>query len=215
VKGPSERGARSGRGFALVVSGPSGSGKSTICRRLLEDPRVTFSVSATTRPMRPGEVDGKDYHFVDKARFKGLIEQGAFLEWAEVHGNLYGTLRSQVLEALERGQIVLVEIDVQGGAQLKAIDYFPGTYVFIAPPDMPTLERRLAGRGTDAPDVVERRMRKAREEMLAQDKYDHVVVNDDLERARAVVRRIAGLEPRGSTARAPREPGESHGEDQR
>lgn len=191
------------RGFALVLSGPSGSGKSTICKRLLEDPRVTFSVSATTRPRRAGEVDGRDYLFVEKERFKDLIERGAFLEWAEVHGNLYGTLRSQVQEALDRGQIVLVEIDVQGGAQLKAIDFFPGTYVFVAPPDMPTLERRLAGRGTDLPEVVARRLQKAREEMLAQDKYDHVVVNDDLERALAEVRRIAGLAQRPASAAAP------------
>lgn len=198
---------RSEAGFALVVSGPSGSGKSTICRRLLEDPRVTFSVSATTRARRTGEVDGRDYLFVDKPRFQELIREGAFLEWAEVHGNLYGTLRSAVQDALSRGKIVLVEIDVQGGAQLKAIDFFRGVYVFIAPPSMEALERRLVGRGTDAPDVIERRLRKAREEMLAQDRYDHVVVNDDLDRAVAAVRHIAGLDdaPPLASARAERD----------
>lgn len=205
-----QSGAREPRpepGFALVVSGPSGCGKSTICRRLLEDPRVTFSVSATTRARRPGEVDGRDYLFVDKARFQELIREGAFLEWAEVHGNLYGTLRSAVQEALDRGKIVLVEIDVQGGAQLKAIDFFRGVYVFIAPPSMEALERRLVGRGTDAPDVIERRLRKAREEMLAQDRYDHVVVNDELERAVEAVRRIAGLDaaPPLASAKAERD----------
>ena len=179
-------------GLMLVVSGPSGCGKSTICRRLLEDPRVTFSVSATTRPMRPGEVDGRDYVFVDKERFRALIEEGAFIEWAEVHGNLYGTLRVELDKALATHRVVLVEIDVQGGAQLKALD-LPGLYVFIAPPDMETLERRLVGRGTDAKDVIERRLRKAREEMLAQDKYDEVIVNDDLERAIEAVRALAGL----------------------
>ena len=180
-------------GLMLVVSGPSGCGKSTICRRLLEDPRVTFSVSATTRPMRKGEVDGEDYVFVDKEQFRNMIEEGAFIEWAEVHGNLYGTLRAQLDRELSAGKVVLVEIDVQGGAQLKALD-LPGLYVFIAPPDMETLEHRLVGRGTDAPDVIERRLRKAREEMLAQDKYDEIVVNDDLSSAIEQVRRIAGLE---------------------
>jgi len=202
-----ERGSQSGAGFALVVSGPSGCGKSTICRRLLEDPRVTFSVSATTRARRPGEVDGRDYIFVDKPRFQELVREGAFLEWAEVHGNLYGTLRSAVQDALSRGKVVLVEIDVQGGAQLKAIDFFRGVYVFIAPPSMEALERRLVGRGTDAPDVIERRLRKAREEMLAQDRYDHVVVNDDLDRAVEAVRHIAGLDDASplASARAERE----------
>ena len=180
-------------GLMLVVSGPSGCGKSTICRRLLEDPRVTFSVSATTRPMRKGEVDGEDYVFVDKEQFRNMIEEGAFIEWAEVHGNLYGTLRAQLDRELSAGKVVLVEIDVQGGAQLKALD-LPGLYVFIAPPDMETLESRLVGRGSDAPDVIERRLRKAREEMLAQDKYDEIVVNDDLSTAIEQVRRIAGLE---------------------
>jgi len=180
-------------GLLLVVSGPSGSGKSTICRRLLEDPRVSFSVSATTRPKRAREVDGEDYVFVDKERFRALIEEGAFIEWAEVHGNLYGTLRTELDRALVAGRVVVVEIDVQGGAQLKALD-LPGTYVFIAPPDMETLERRLVGRGTDASDVIQGRLLKAREEMRAQEKYDVVIVNDDLERAIADVRRIAGLD---------------------
>ena len=191
------------KGLMLVVSGPSGCGKSTICRRLLEDARVSFSVSATTRPKRAGEVDGRDYVFVDKERFRALIEEGAFIEWAEVHGNLYGTLRIELDRALAAHDVVLVEIDVQGGAQLKALD-LPGTYVFIAPPDMETLERRLVGRGTDAPDVIERRLRKAREEMLAQDKYDRVIVNDDLERAVAAVRAIAGLEQAANDAEATR-----------
>ena len=176
----------------LVVSGPSGCGKSTICQRLLTDPRVQFSVSATTRPPRAGEIDGVDYRFVDKERFRRHIEAGDFIEWAEVHGHLYGTLSGPMEEALAAGRVYLVEIDVQGGAQLKALD-LPGTYVFIAPPDMEALERRLNGRGTDSADVIRRRLRKAHEEMLARDKYDHVVVNDDLEQAVAEVRRLAGL----------------------
>jgi guanylate kinase len=184
----------------LVVSGPSGSGKSTICRRLLADPRVEFSVSATTRPARPGEVDGRDYTFLDKARFRAEIERGAFIEWAEVHGNLYGTPRAPMERALAAGKVFLLEIDVQGGAQLKALG-LPGVYVFIAPPDLLSLRARLERRGTDAPDVVERRLAKAQEEMRARERYDHVVVNQELERAVAEVRRLAGLagEPSGST----------------
>ncbi len=185
-----------GNGRVLVVSGPSGCGKSTICRRLLEDPRVEFSVSVTTRAKRPGEVDGRDYVFVDKARFREHIEQGDFIEWAEVHGNLYGTLRAPMERATAAGKVFLLEVDVQGGAQLKALG-IPGLYLFVAPPDMETLRARLVGRGTDAPESIERRLRKAQEELLAKDKYDRVVVNTDLERALAEVRRLAGLEPGG------------------
>jgi guanylate kinase len=187
------------RGTMLVVSGPSGSGKSTICKRLLSDPRVEFSVSATTRSPRSGEVDGRDYHFLDKAHFRKEIERGAFIEWAEVHGNLYGTPRVPMEQALAAGQVFLLEIDVQGGAQLKALG-LPGVYIFIAPPDLTSLRARLEQRGTDTPEVIERRLAKAQEEMRARERYDHVVVNTDLEGAVAEVRRLAGLssEPSGS-----------------
>ncbi len=178
----------------LVISGPSGSGKSTICRRLLEDPRVEFSVSATTRPPRNGEVDGRDYHFMDKQRFREHIERGDFIEWAEVHGNLYGTLRAPMERATAEGRFFLLEVDVQGGAQLKTLG-IPGVYVFIAPPDMAALRARLENRGTDAPEVIERRLAKAQEEMRAQERYDHVLVNDDLEETLRQVRRLAGLDP--------------------
>ena len=182
-------------GKLLVISGPSGSGKSTICQRLLKDARVEFSISATTRPMRGGEVDGEDYVFVDKPTFKGHIERGEFIEWAEVHGNLYGTLRAPMEAALERGKVYLVEIDVQGGSTLKALEMdVPSLFVFIAPPSMEVLEARLRGRGTDAPEVIARRLEKAHEELLAQDKYDHVVVNRDVDAAVAEVRRLADLE---------------------
>ena len=187
------------RGRTLVISGPSGCGKSTICQRLLEDPSVEFSVSATTRPKRPGEVDGRDYFFVDQERFRRHIENGDFLEWAEVHGSLYGTLRDQMERALDRGRVFLLEVDVQGGAQLKALG-IPGVYVFVTAPDMETLRARLFGRGTDSPEVVEKRMQKAHEELLARDKYDHVVVNDDLEHAVGEVRRLVGLGAREAQA---------------
>jgi guanylate kinase len=188
-------------GTLLVVSGPSGSGKSTLCKRLLADPRVEFSVSATTRAPRAGEVDGRDYHFMDKARFRAEIERGAFIEWAEVHGNLYGTPRQPMERALAAGRVFLVEIDVQGGAQLKALG-LPGSYVFVEAPDLDCLRTRLVRRGSDAPEVVERRMARAQEEMRARDRYDHVLVNDDLDRALAELRRIAGL----AAGQPPREP---------
>jgi guanylate kinase len=183
-------------GRMLVISGPSGCGKSTICRRLLEDPRVEFSVSATTRRPRAGEVDGRDYHFLDEPTFRAKIEHGEFVEWAEVHGNLYGTLLSTLQRQLEPSRTLLLEVDVQGGAKLKSLGV-PGLYVFIAPPDMQTLRVRLERRGSDAPEVIERRMAKAHEEMRARERYDHVIVNDDLERTLQAVRALAGLDEAG------------------
>ena len=180
-------------GQMLVISGPSGSGKTSVCKRLLEDPRVTFSVSATTRPPRPGEVDGRDYHFVTPEWFRAQMREGNFIEHAEVYGNMYGTLRAPMQEAVERGEIYLVEIDVQGALQLKALGV-PGLYVFIAPPNLEELRRRLVGRKTDAPEVVERRLKKAEDELRERVKYDHVVINDELPRALAEVRRLVGLE---------------------
>jgi guanylate kinase len=181
------------RGRMLLISGPSGSGKSTICRRLFEDPRVEFSVSATTRPMRPGEVDGRDYQFLSPEQFSEHVEHGDFIEFAEVHGNLYGTLREPMERALDAGRVYLVEIDVQGALQLKALGQ-EGIYVFIAPPNFEILRERLVGRGTDAPEVVERRLAKAEDEYRERVKYDHVIVNDDLDQAVAEVRVLVGLE---------------------
>jgi len=177
----------------VVISGPSGSGKSTICKRLLEDPHVVFSVSATTRRMRPGEVDGRDYHFLAVDEFRKRIERGEFIEYAEVYGNLYGTLRQPLERAIAAGQLYLLEIDVQGALQLKALGE-PGQYLFIAPPDFEELRRRLVKRNTETPEVLERRLHKAEDEFRERGKYDHVVVNDELERAVAEVRRLIGLE---------------------
>lgn len=184
-------------GRMLVISGPSGCGKSTICRALLQDPRVLFSISATTRPMRSGEVDGRDYLFLTREEFREHASKGDFIEYAEVHGNMYGTLRAPMEEALRAGRVYLVEIDVQGANQLQQQD-IPGIYVFIAPPDFETLRRRLEGRGTDPPEVVERRMKKAHDEYEERVKYDHVVVNDDLDGAVDEVRRLAGLATEGA-----------------
>lgn len=179
-------------GTMLLISGPSGCGKSTICRRLLEDDDVVFSVSATTRAPRPGEVDGKAYHFLSTDEFKQRIRAGAFIEHAEVHGNMYGTLRAPMEDAIADGKTYLVEIDVQGALQLKALDV-DGIYVFVAPPDFEILRQRLSGRGTETPEVLERRLKKAEDEYRERVKYDHIVVNDDLERAVAEIRKIAGL----------------------
>lgn len=183
-----------GRGRMIVISGPSGSGKSTICKRLLEDPRVVFSVSATTRRMRPGETDGRDYHFLSVEEFRQRIERGEFIEHAEVYGNLYGTLRGPLEQAIAAGQLYLLEIDVQGALQLKALGE-PGLYIFIAPPDFEELRRRLIKRNTETPEALERRLHKAEDEYRERDKYDHVVVNDELERAVAEVRGLIGLDP--------------------
>lgn len=177
----------------VVISGPSGSGKSTICKRLLEDPRVVFSVSATTRKMRPGEVDGRDYHFLSVEEFRRRIARGEFIEHAEVYGNLYGTLRAPLEDAIRAGQLYLLEIDVQGALQLKALGE-PGQYVFIAPPDFEELRRRLVKRNTETPEALERRLHKAEDEYRERVKYDHVVVNDELERAVREVRALVGLD---------------------
>ena len=180
-------------GRMLVISGPSGCGKSTICRELLKDDRVVFSVSVTTRPIREGEVDGRDYLFMTPDAFRERAASGEFIEYAEVHGNMYGTLREPMNEALAKGNVYLVEIDVQGANQLKQ-QGIPGIYTFIAPPSFDVLRQRLEGRGTDAPDVIERRLKKAHDEYEERDKYDHIVVNEDLDRAVTEVRQLAGLD---------------------
>jgi len=184
-------------GKMVVISGPSGAGKSTICRRLLEDERVQFSISATTREMRPGEVDGRDYYFLTPDEFRQRVEKGEFLEYANVHGNMYGTLRGPIQEVLDAGRIYLLEIDVQGALQLKA-QGIPGLHVFIAPPDFEELRRRLTDRNTETPEVLERRLNKAEDEWRDRVHYDHIIVNDQLERAVREVSELIGLE--GATA---------------
>ncbi len=176
----------------VVISGPSGSGKSTICKRLLQDPRVVFSVSATTRAIRPGEVDGRDYYFLTRDEFKKRVERGEFIEHAEVFGNMYGTLRGPMEDALAAGKVYLLEIDVQGALQLRAMSV-PGTYIFVAPPNFEELRKRLVKRGSETPEVLERRLHKAEDEYRERVKYDHVVVNDDLERAVAQIQGLMGL----------------------
>ena len=180
-------------GRMVLISGPSGCGKSTIIQRLISDDRVEFSVSATTRPIREGEVEGVDYHFLTAEQFRSKVEEGAFIEYAEVYGNLYGTLRAPMEAAIAAGRVFLVEIDVQGALQLRALGE-AGVYVFISPPSFEELQRRLIGRGTESPEVLERRLKKAEDEYRERVKYDHIVINDELDLAVEQVRVLAGLE---------------------
>ena len=171
------------RGILFVVSSPSGAGKSTISRMLLEnDPGLSLSVSATTRPPRPGEVDGKDYRFVDLPQFKDMVANHEFLEWAHVFGNRYGTPRAQVDEALSAGRDVLFDIDWQGAQQLYQRAGGDVVRVFIFPPSMAELERRLRSRATDSEEVIQGRMSRAAAEISHWDGYDYVLCNDDVER---------------------------------
>ncbi|MEO7735823.1 MAG: guanylate kinase [Kofleriaceae bacterium] len=183
------------RGTLMIVSSPSGAGKTTLTRRLLEElagpPRtLDFSVSYTTRPQRPGEVEGRDYHFISTAEFDHMIARGEFAEHAFVHGNRYGTAQAPVEAALTQGQDVIFDVDWQGGAALAARWPDDSLKVFILPPDLDILARRLRTRATDAPEVIERRLRKAIEELGHFHEYQHLIVNDELDRAYAVLRAI-------------------------
>jgi guanylate kinase len=169
----------------LVLSGPSAVGKSTVVRRLRDEvPDLHFSVSATTREPRPGEVDGQDYHFVSPERFQDLIDSGQLLEWAEIHGGLHrsGTLSEPVRSAAGAGRPVLIEVDLAGARAVK--NAMPDVLsVFLAPPDWESLRERLIGRGTETPEVMARRLATAEAELAAQGEFDVVVVNRQLESA--------------------------------
>jgi len=173
----------------VVISGPSGSGKSTICRALAGQPDVWLSVSATTRPPRPGETDGRDYHFLSREAFEEGIAAGRFVEHAEVFGHFYGTPREPLEEARSAGRWPLLDVDVQGAMQVRRV-YPHAALIFIVPPSSEVLAERLRGRGTDTPEVVERRLAAAEKEMAYSKQYHHVVVNDDLDQAVARVREI-------------------------
>src|SRR5215469_5358737 len=169
------------RGLMFVLSSPSGAGKTTLSRMLIaETPDLKMSVSATTRPMRPGEVEGRDYYFVDQNRFELMIANGELLEWATVFGNRYGTPRGPVEEALASGQDVLFDIDWQGTQQLRSRSPNDVVSVFILPPSATALEQRLHTRAQDSDEVIRGRMKKAGDEMSHFDAYDYIVVNDNI-----------------------------------
>jgi guanylate kinase len=189
------------RGILFVLSSPSGAGKSTIAHMLMGcDPGVDMSVSATTRPKREGEVEGVHYHFVTDSEFDRMLETGAFLEWAHVFGYRYGTLRNEVIKVIEQGRDVLLDIDWQGTQQLKQVD--PDIVrVFILPPSMHELERRLRSRGTETEEVIQRRMNRAAAEISHWAEYDYVLINNDAEKCRELVHNILKAERLKATRR--------------
>jgi len=171
------------RGRLIVIAAPSGAGKTSLVRALMERvPALAFSVSFTTRPRRPTEQDGRDYHFIDEGRFEAMVREGAFLEHAEVFGNHYGTGRAQVEQALRAGQDLILEIDWQGARQVR--EALPEVIdIFILPPSRAVLEQRLRNRRTDSPEVIARRLRESVEEMAHWPEFRYAVVNDDFDTA--------------------------------
>jgi guanylate kinase len=180
-------------GRLTVISGPSGVGKGTLVAAVLRrHPSIWLSVSATTRAPRPGEVDGETYHFLDRERFEAQVKDGGFLEWAGFAGNLYGTPRGPVEQRLAAGQPVLLEIELEGARQVRRS--FPdGFQVFIKPPSFEELERRIRGRGTDSEEAIQRRLGRAREELTAEEEFDAVLVNGDLEQAISTLEGLLNL----------------------
>jgi len=186
---------RQRRGLLIVLSSPSGAGKSTISRMLLEaDPYVTMSVSATTRAKRPGEVDDVDYHFVDDAEFEKMVQAGDFAEWAYVFDHRYGSPKEPIKESLKLGRDILFDIDWQGTQQLRGAFGTDLVRIFILPPSMIELERRLRARGTDSEDVIESRMRRASSEIGHWGEYDYVLINEDMDACLGEVRTIIDAE---------------------
>ena len=177
------------KGTIFVVSGASGTGKTTLCRELERELGLFFSVSATTRPPRPGEIEGRDYRFLSRQEFDKMLEHDQFLEWAQVHGQSYGTPREPIETRLREGRDVLLDLDTQGAIQLKAL--FPeAVLIFIKPPSVEELRKRLTARGTDSEEVIARRIERAEHEIEQSSHYDHVVENRDLNDARRELKGI-------------------------
>ncbi len=183
------------RGLGMIISSPSGAGKTTLSRLLLQsEPHMMMSVSVTTRPPRPGEVDGRDYHFVDEAEFVRLRDSGGLLEWAEVFGNFYGTPRQKVEEAFEQGRDVLFDVDWQGAQQIVEALRCDVVTVFLLPPSGAALQERLRTRAQDPEEVIRRRMAGAAGEIAHWAEYQYVVINDVVEEALADIRAILRAE---------------------
>ena len=190
-----DQSSRRRRGLLIVLSSPSGAGKTTISRMLMEsDPEITMSVSATTRRKRPGETDDVDYHFVDDLKFEELIRTGEFVEWAPVFGYRYGTPKAPVKAALREGRDILFDIDWQGTQQLKAAMGEDLVSIFLLPPSMAELERRLRARGTDTEQVIADRMKRAAAEISHWAEYDYVLVNRTIDQCLSEVRAIVAAE---------------------
>ena len=184
------------RGLMFILSSPSGAGKTTIAKRLLEEESdgLQLSVSVTTRPMRPGEVEGQDYYFTDRAGFDRMVADDAFYDWAEVFGHCYGTPKAEIRERLKRGEDFLFDIDWQGTQQLYQRAQGDVVRVFLLPPSITELEVRLRSRGTDSDEVIRGRMDRARSEISHWDAYDYVIINDDIEACFAKVKMILEAE---------------------
>ncbi len=179
-------------GRLVVISGPSGAGKTSVCKALKLRPEVEFSVSATTRAIRPGECDGVDYHFLSQPDFERRVAANEFLEWANYNGRCYGTLRAPMDAALQKGRIFVLEIEVQGTQQLRKAKV-PGIYVFIVPPSMAALRERLQKRASNSPEEIEQRLRIAEQELQFRHLYDHVVENVELPDTIRAVEGLIGL----------------------
>lgn len=171
------------KGLLLVVSGPSGAGKGTICKALLnKNDQIKLSVSATTRKPRNGEVHGVNYFFIEKEEFTKMIENGEFLEYAQIYDNFYGTPKAAIMECLEKGQDVILEIEMQGAKQIKEV-YPEGVFIFVLPPSLEELKNRIVGRGTETQEEIEKRFSCAFEEINQIVNYDYFIVNEDIEKS--------------------------------
>jgi len=178
------------KGLLFVVSAPSGAGKTSLCRAITDSlENLTHSISYATRKPRPGEIDGRDYYFVGQERFREMIQAGDFAEWAEVHANYYGTSRRVLDDMISKGLDVILDIDTQGAAQIKA-KYDTAVFIFIMPPSLDILEERLRNRKSDHEDEIRKRMKRAREEIRDYAMYDYIIVNRDFDRALTELRSV-------------------------
>ncbi len=177
----------------LVITGPSGAGKSSILKALPEE-EFYFSVSHTTRAPRPGEIDGKDYYFISEQEFKEKIEKGEFLEWVRVHDTYYGTSKAEIEKAFSQGKHIVFDIEVNGATRLKYLFRKEAVFVFIAPPNLEELEKRLLKRGTESKEKIEKRLLRAKEELKFASWFDYVIINEELEVSRALLKSIITAE---------------------